>query len=189
MCDNMCREKGFRFFEHSGYCDRRRKCSSDDDNVRRLKQGEEQVTCFKVEGAGRAEGLSREDLGSFWYETTLAQDVGTFHHPKSLGRMADVRQNGTDGRVGTRDAVQGAMTCVSKVCQCARHIMRGSQATGQFIWKLLGKRQARRMGKCEGERMPQPGESKKMRADRALAQDVFFFFGSARTPSLSPIPA
>ena len=77
VCDDKCREKGFKFFEIAavvsarGAADTINLCKTC-CNVRRLKHGEEEVRRSKVEGAGRAEVFPREVVDSVWCGPVLA---------------------------------------------------------------------------------------------------------------------
>ena len=109
MCDKKCTANGFKFLGNCGLCGRRRRCSPYDKLVQKVLQRRaieaRRRTCggFKLEGTGRAEGLSREVMGSFWHGARHAQNVGMFHSQKKRGPrsvLADVEnetQNGTDG--------------------------------------------------------------------------------------------
>ena len=77
MCDKECRANGLKFLGNCGLCGRRRRCSPYDKLVQKVLQRRaieaRRRTCggFKLEGTGRAEGLSREVMGSFGTEHVM----------------------------------------------------------------------------------------------------------------------
>ena len=109
MCADKCREEGFELFQIAAIVTEGeavrtiiwwKQCYK----VRRLKQGEREVTASKWRVDGRAEGLSSQAVGSILHGTTRAQNVGTFHHQKkafTISFLEDAeseRHNGTEGR-------------------------------------------------------------------------------------------
>ena len=87
MCAKKCSEQGLKFFRiaaivtgEGGAAHTINLCKTC-YNVRRQKQGEEEVAASKW----RALVGPREVSGSLWCVTNLAQDVGTFHHKKKRG--------------------------------------------------------------------------------------------------------
>ena len=97
ICDNKCREKGFTFFQVAAIVSQEggaahtinlcKQCY----NERRLKPGEEEVTASKWRALVWQRAFRRNLCAAFWYGTFLAQDVGTFHHQKSVGQIGSGR--------------------------------------------------------------------------------------------------
>ena len=152
-----------------GICHRRRWCSPYVKCVRKVSKREaiearrRRGVGFNVEGAGPAEGFSREAMGSIWQGTTRAQNVGTFHHQKSLGQSSLGRRRKCLAKlnrwqVATRDAVQGGAQHGPALRRCAtapRILCGEGRRLGSFVIRNVGKRQTQHVGKCEGGRMLQ----------------------------------
>ena len=124
ICDNKCREKGFTFFQvaaivsQEGGAAHTINLSKQCYNERRLKPGEEEVTASKWRALVGQRAFRRKLWAAFWYGTFLAQDVGTFHHQKSVDQIVPgrCRQATWNGRQeATRDAVHGgARACAAQ---------------------------------------------------------------------------
>ena len=85
MCDNKCRDKDFKFFEIAAFVSEEGDAARTTNLCKQCFNERRAGGSFKVEGADGAEGFSWEVMGSFWFGTTPALNVGTMQSQKKRG--------------------------------------------------------------------------------------------------------